>query len=292
MSKNIQFLLRSISSLAFIIIAIGSYVIVAQTTATGDWKAEYKTEKEGKIYLSFERRSEKGGKNQMGSNYAVSDLQGLTNAQLSASDTPVKFSLVREAGTIECEGKFSNGKGAGTFRFASNPQFVSAMQSRGFTFNDEKLFAAATLDLTIAFADDLKSAGFDNLKTEDLFKAVIFKVTPQFMREMASIGFPNLDMEDLVKARIFKIDADYVRQVRTMGFENEDMEAMVKLRIFKVTPEFLREVQAEGLNNLSVEDATKLRIFKIDADFIRKAKADGVPLEVEKLVQKRISSKK
>jgi len=288
MSKNIQNLLRSISSLAFIIIVVGSYVIVAQTTATGDWKAEYKAEKEGKIYLSFERRSEKGGKNQMGSNYALTDLQGLTNAQLSASDTPVKFSLVREAGTIECEGKFSNGKGAGTFRFTSNPQFVSAMQSRGFSLPDEKLFAAATLNLTTAFVDDLKSAGFDNLETEDLFKAVIFKITPQFMREMATVGFPNLDMEDLVKARIFKIDADYVGQVRAMGFENENMEAMVKLRIFKVTPEFLREVQAEGLNNLSVEDATKLRIFKIDADFIRKAKADGVPLQVEKLVEKKI----
>lgn len=291
MSKNIQFLLRSISSLAFIIIVIGSYVIVAQTVMTGDWKAEYKAEKDGKIYLSFERRSEKG-KNQMGSNYLLSDLQGLTNAQLSASDTPVKFSLVREAGTIDCEGKFSNGKGAGTFRFTSNPQFVSAMQSRGFTLTDEKLFAAATLNLTTALVDDLKSVGFDNLKTEDLFKAVIFKITPQFMREMNAVGFPNLDMEDLVKARIFKIDADYVGQVRAMGFENEDMEAMVKLRIFKVTPEFLREVQAEGLTNISVEDATKLRIFKIDADFIRRAKADGVPLEVEKLVQKRISSKK
>jgi hypothetical protein len=31
-----------------------------------------------------------------------------------------------------------------------------------------------------------------------------------------------------------------------------------------------------------------MRIFKIDSGFIRQAKADGVPLEVEKLVQKRI----
>jgi hypothetical protein len=42
------------------------------------------------------------------------------------------------------------------------------------------------------------------------------------------------------------------------------------------------------LTDLSVEDLVKMRIFKIDADFIRRAKADGVPLEVEKLVQRRI----
>lgn len=286
MSKNIQNLLKSIS--VFIIIAIGSYVIVAQTTViTGDWKAQYKAEKDGKIHLSFERRSEKGT-NQMGSNYLLSDLQGLTNAQLSASDTPVKFSLVREAGTIDCEGKFNNGKGIGTFRFTSNPQFVSAMQSRGFTFSDEKLFSAATLNLTTAFVDDLKSVGFDNLKTEDLFKAVIFKVTPQFMREMASIGFPNLDMEELVKARIFKIDADYARQVKEMGFGTESLEELVKLRIFKVTPEFIREVQSEGLNNLTAEQVVKLRIFKIDGEFIRQARAENVPVNVEDLVKKRI----
>jgi hypothetical protein len=31
-----------------------------------------------------------------------------------------------------------------------------------------------------------------------------------------------------------------------------------------------------------------MHIFKIDSDFIRQAKAEGVPLEVERLVQRRI----
>jgi hypothetical protein len=31
-----------------------------------------------------------------------------------------------------------------------------------------------------------------------------------------------------------------------------------------------------------------MRIFKIDTEFIRQAKAEGVPLEVEKLVQRRL----
>jgi len=32
----------------------------------------------------------------------------------------------------------------------------------------------------------------------------------------------------------------------------------------------------------------KMRIFKIDAAFIRQSRAEGVPLNVEKLVEKRI----
>ncbi|HEX8250101.1 MAG TPA: hypothetical protein VF599_18145 [Pyrinomonadaceae bacterium] len=300
MSKKFQVLLRSVFSFAFIVLVFGSYVIVAQTTLTGDWKAEAKSEKHlEKIHLSFSRRSEKGGMNQHGSSFEYADLQGLSREQALGSGA-VKFSLVREAGTIECEGRFDGtGKGSGTFRFTGNQQFVSAMKSRGFDFEatdggkkradlDERLFAATTINVTTAFADDLLSANFGKLTVDDLFKAAIFKITPQFMSEMKASGFPNLGMEELVKARIFKIDANFVREVTQMGFDKEPFESLVKMRIFKVTPEFITEVKNEGLANLDIEDLVKMRIFKIDGPFIRQAKSEGVPLEVEKLVQKRI----
>lgn len=285
--------------LAFVIaiIVIGNYVIVAQRTMTGDWKARLDSDEPNKIYLSFERRTERG-KNQHGSSYDFSDLQNLSVAQAKGSGA-VKFSLVREAGTIECEGNFASGKGAGTFRFTANPQFVSAMKTRGFDFEavaasdkdqnlEEKIFAAATLNVTTALADDLLSADFGKLEVEDLFKAAIFKVDSKFMSEMKNSGFQNLTFEDLVKARIFKIDAGFAREIAAMGYDKEPFESLVKMRIFKVTPEFITETRNAGLTDLDVEDLVKMKIFKIDAAFIRQAKADGVPLEVEKLVEKRI----
>ena len=296
MSKTIQILFRV--AMAFIVIVIGNYVIVAQNAITGDWKAEIKADKPGKIYLSFERRNAGGGKSQMGQTYEFSELQGLSPSQASGNGS-VRFSLVREAGTIDAEGSFQNGKGSGTFRFTPNSEFVSAMKSRGFDFEsifsgkdrdnvEERLFAAATLNVTSALADDLLSANFGKLGVDDLFKAAIFKVDSKFMTEMKASGFPNLGMEELVKARIFKIDADFVRQAAQMGFDKEPFESLVKMRIFKVTPEFISEARSEGLTNLDVEDLVKMKIFKIDAEFIRQAKAEGVPLDVEKLVQKRI----
>jgi hypothetical protein len=293
-----QLLTRSLLSLAFILLVAGSlHTATAQTVLAGDWKASIEPEKSGKIYLSFERRSDNGHQNQMGSTYDYADLQGLTRAQVQ-SGGPVKFSLVREAGTIECEGSFQNGKGSGTFRFTGNQSFVSAMKSRGFDFEEKssnagrdsenRLFAATTLNVTTALADDLLSANFGRLDVDDLFKAAIFKVDSKFMREMKASGFPNLGMEELVKARIFKIDADFVSQVTQMGFDKESFESLIKMRIFKVTPEFIAEARSEGLTNLTIEDLVKLRIFKIDSEFIRQARAEGVPLDVEKLVQKRI----
>lgn len=274
-------------------------VTAAQTVIKGDWKAEFKPEKQDKIYLSFSRQTERGSQNQHSSNYLLNDLQGLSSSQLSASDANVNFRLAREAGTIECQGKFTNGRGSGTFRFTANPQFVSAMKSRGFDFEkpsenkfdrepENRLFAAATLNVTTALADDLLSANFGKLDTDDLFKAAIFKVDSKFMKEMKASGFPNLDFDDLVKARIFKIDGEYLRQLNASGFGKEPFENVVKMKIFNITPEFIAEVRSEGLNNLSIEELTKMKIFNINGAFIRQAKAEKVDLNVESLVRRKL----
>jgi hypothetical protein len=286
--------LTVVTSLALIAWVTSSNAI-AQNVTTGDWTASLQ-DNSTKINLNFEQRSEKRGRHQMGQTFEFADLQGLSREQ-ALNGGPVKFSLVREAGRIDCEGSFQNGKGSGTFRFTANLSFVSAMKSRGFNFDtdsgderhsENRLFAATTLNVTTALADDLSSAGFGKLQVEDLFKAAIFKIDSKFMREMKASGFADLGMEELVKARIFKIDAEFVMQVSQMGFDKEPFESLVKMRIFKITPEFITEVRNEGLTNLVVEDIVKLRIFKIDGEFIRQAKAEGVPLEVERLVQRRI----
>jgi hypothetical protein len=300
MSQKIRMLV--ILSLVMVVAAAGAivitdYSVAAQSAIAGEWTGSL-GKNDSKVNLNFERRSDKGRKNQFGQSYEFAELQGLTREQ-ALRDGPVRFSLVREAGTIDCEGSFQNGKGSGTFRFSPSQAFVSAMKSRGYDFQkdspsteegrfEDRLFTAAALNVTTALADDLNSAGFGNLGVNDLFKAAIFKVDSAFMREMKATGFPNMGMEELVKARIFKLDAKFVREAAQMGFDKEPFENLVKLRIFKVTPQFIAEVRGEGLNNLSLEELVKLQIFKIDGEFIRKAKAEGVPLEVERLVERRI----
>lgn len=300
MSKMMRGLLGFVVAMGFVgafwVITPNMPHVLAQSTTTGEWKASINKDN-SKINLSLERRSDRGGHSQMGQTYEFSDFQGL-NRETAVNGGPVKFSLVREAGRIDFEGNFENGKGSGTFNFTGNPSFVSAMKSRGFDFeersngrrdNDEdRLFAATTLNVTTALADDLNSLGFGKLNVDDLFKAAIFEIDSTFAREMKASGFENLGMEELVKARIFKIDAGFVRQVAQMGFEKEPFESLVKMQIFKVTPEFISEVRNEGLTDLQVEELVKLRIFKIDGQYIREAKADGVPLEVERLVQRKI----
>ena len=319
MKINLRIWTGTALALSLLVLTACARPALAQETLTGTWEgsvgdkyadrkfgkkfeksgegAEEEREKRDGLHLSLERRNEGRGRTQMGQTFDFSELQGLTRAQAEAGG-PVRFALVREAGRVDLEGSFQNGKGSGTFTFTPNASFIGAMKSRGFDFEktrwrddgsepENKQFAAAMLNVTTALADDLLSADFGPLDVDDLFKAAIFHVDSRFMREMKASGYP-LRMEELVKARIFKIDADFLREVARLGFDKEPFESLVKMRIFKVTPEFVAEARAEGLGDLTIEQLVKLRIFNIDADFIRRARAEGVPLEVEALVQERI----
>jgi hypothetical protein len=285
---------------SFAIFAASLVTANAQTTLTGEWRASL-TRDDSKINLNFERKNEKGGRNSMGQTYEFSEL-GLTREQV-VNGGPVRFSLMREAGTIECEGNFENRKGSGSFRFTGNQAFLAAMKSRGFDFEqssknydedhpaENRLFAATALNVTTALADDLLSAGF-KMDVGDLFKAAIFKVDSKFMREMKATGYANLDFDDLVKAKIFHIDAEFVREAAQMGFDKQPFENLVKMSIFKITPQFVAGLRNEGLTDLTMEQMVKLKIFNIDAEAIRKARAEGVPLTVDKLVEWKLGVKR
>jgi hypothetical protein len=305
MSKHVRAFAHPFLVLALLFLAAAAVPAVwpshagAQSVLTGEWTASIDSDAPDRLQLNFERRTEKGGRSQMGQDHDFAELRGLTREQVRRGGA-VKFSLSREAGTVECEGSFRDGRGSGTFRFTASPGFVAAMRSRGFDFeadegsrgdgrdHENRLFAAMALNVTTALADDLLSAGFNRLTVGDLFKAAIFKVDSGFARELKAAGLPDLGMDDLVKARIFKLDAAFISEVARMGFEGQPMESLVKLRIFKVTPEFIAQARGEGLTDLSIEDLVKMKIFNIDSAFIRRAKAEGVPLEIEELVRRRI----
>jgi len=247
MSKILKSLMIALALLSL----CGASTAQSQQTLTGTWTASV-NDTSNKIQLNLALRSERGN-HQSGQSFEYSELQGLSSEQAHGSGA-VKFSLVREAGRIDCEGSFQNGKGSGTFIFTGNQTFIANMKTRGFDFEkhtginhpedpEERLFVATTVNVTTALADDLLASGFSSLNVDDLFKAAIFNVDGQFIREMKASGF-SLGMEDLVKARIFKVDPSFVAKAAEMGFANESFDSLVKMQIFKVTPEFVALIPA------------------------------------------------
>ena len=75
-------------------------------------------------------------------------MRGLSIAQATGSGAAVNFQIVRDAGTLNCEGWFKNGSGSGHFTFTPNQSFANEMRSLGYqNMTDETLFSMAVHDI-------------------------------------------------------------------------------------------------------------------------------------------------
>jgi uncharacterized protein (UPF0335 family) len=248
----------------------------AQPAMTGQWIARFDARQPAVINMMFSRQDEKGSSYSTTDNISRGELQGLPSDISSLAKTNVNFRVVREAGTFDCEGYFSAGKGVGFWTLAPSQSFVSAMHSRGYdNLTEEDLLRAALHNLTTKFIEDLKSVGYDHLEFQQLLRAAGHEVTASFIREMQAAGYQGLSMEELVRARNHEINSQYIKEAQAMGFEKQPLESLIRLRNHEVTQEFINQMRSVGFDNLSIEELIRLKNHDITPQFVNDLKAEG-----------------
>lgn len=243
---------------------------------SGEWTGEISEKHPGQIQLNFSRHSDKEGYNgMMGETFKTSDLQGFT-ADISPTKTDMKFSLVREAGTISCEGAFKDGRGSGFWTFTADATFAAAMRQRGFNgLTDDDMLRAAFHNLTTKYADEIRVAGYDKLTFDELSRAAGHEITIAYIQELGQAGYEHLSMEDLIRASNHEIDAAYIREVRAMGFDKQPLETIIRLRNHEITPDFIAKMRSAGFGDLSIDDLIRLQNHEITPEFVAEIKAEG-----------------
>jgi beta-lactamase regulating signal transducer with metallopeptidase domain len=220
----------------------------AENTMTGEWKAEFDSDDNGKISLHFQKRSKRGGFNESINILPLSELEGLPTADAFSGRATVAFRIVREAGIFTCEGYFNEGKGTGFWTLTPSQNFVSEMRRHGYdNLPENYLFYAATENITVKLFEDLESAGY-GLSFKELIQAASYKITPELIDAWRAAGFNNLSFKELTQ----------------LG-ENG------------VKPEFINEIKAEGFPELSLQQAVRLKTHDVDRDFIKRVRASGFP---------------
>jgi len=254
----------------------------------GAWTAE--SEGSGRMHINLTRHD-----NNFGETMNVADFTGLSAATLDAvTQTPVKFELRREAGTIALEGTFKNGDGAGQFTFTPNPSYASTLRTLGVTFDDDKewtdsrLMEMAVLDVSTDYIRSMQAEGFHETGNKYV-EMRIFKVTPEYVRAMRAAGYPDLTAQQLVESRIHKATPEFASAMAALGYDHVPFRQLVEFRIFKVTPELLRDLKAEGYDHIPAQRLVEMRIHGVTPEFIRELKDAGYEhVPVEKLVEMKI----
>jgi hypothetical protein len=256
----------------------------------GTWVASV-DEKE--LRLTLHPKGETG--NQSSLSAPLNAFQGLSTTEGSSAP----FKLVREAGTFDFQGRFTDQQGTGTWKFSPDATYAKKLADLGLSqpkANEQTLLAL--FDVGPRRIQALKAEGVQVSSTDDLLQAGIFQITPDYARAMAKAGYPKLTLKELVQSRIhgvtperiqaladvgFKalsqesllsmnihgVSPDFIREMRGLGFKDLDADTLVSLRIHGVTPAFVKEMRDQGFTGATADDFVSMRIHGIDSVFIR-----------------------
>src|SRR5256885_16583302 len=87
--------------------------------AGGQWLID-RSEGNGRIHLNV-RYGEGEHYSNWGRRISLSEIQGLSAADMDGAGKAVQFRIVRPAGMLMCEGWFKSGEGSGHFTYQPNP---------------------------------------------------------------------------------------------------------------------------------------------------------------------------
>src|SRR5581483_11996335 len=80
------------------------------------------------------------------------------------ANSNLRFTLNREAGVVNFEGLFREGRGVGEFLFLPNMSFVATLRQLGYDEpGSQKLFSMAIHDVSTRFMTEMKQLGYDKV---------------------------------------------------------------------------------------------------------------------------------
>ena len=213
-------------------------------------------------------------------------FQGLDLEQRGKHD--VQFAVAREAGRFDCEGYLNNSVGAGVFLFTPEARFTKAMAELGFSGIDEPMqFAMATIDVTTAFARQMKAEKLSGLTTDKLMALKIFDVTPQYLQEMRNEGLPMTEVDKVIAFRVHGLEAARVRAFRKLGIDADENQ-LIAMQVHGATPEWVAEVR-KSFGDVDVDKLVAMRVHGVTPEYIAQMKSRGLKgLSIDKLIEMRV----
>jgi hypothetical protein len=278
----------------FLLLAVSAAPAFAEDIR-GAWTADASDTVAGRIHMQLNRRH-----SNFGQTMDLSSFTGLTAAQVNAAaQTPVTFSLRREAGTVNFEGTFKGGFGAGQFAFTANPAYIETIRNLGISVEpkktkhlgkpvDERLMFLAINDVSTNFIRSMIAEGY-RVSLDDYLQFRIFRVTPELVRELRTLGYDDIPADELVESQIHRVTPTFIREMRSAGFEGASLKQLKSAGIHGVTPEFVRELRAAGYRDLSLDRYAEFRIHRVTPEYIRALRDAGyADIPARKLIEMKI----
>jgi hypothetical protein len=284
--------LQSLHAIAWVVAVMAAALstpLAAQVAPSGLWQVRYDPEKD-RVQLNLEDYDERRGHGGMtGFGVLPSQLTGLSQSQLSSAEGPVRFQLIRDAGTFSFEGQIYRGRGNGTFNFIPNSRFGGELAKRGYarpTANEQ--FLLALHDVGYALIDELRTQGYDRPSVDDLVTMGMHGVRFEYVRGLGSLGYRVGNTDRLVELRDHGVTPAFITGLASAGFAKLSMDELLKLRDHGVTPQYISGMSTAGYGKRSAEELLQLRDHGVTPAYITGlAKAGYSGLSADELLNAR-----
>ena len=193
----------------------------------GEWTLS-QSEDPGKIRLFLHSESDGNHNFSSSSDWNAAELKGLDWKTAGMHD--VRFSIARDAGTIDGEGFLKDGSGAGLFTFRGNAKY----------------------------SQEMAALGFPGVTDDELFAYTLHDVSLEFVRGIKAAGITDVDKDKLIAFRIHGVSPEFVRQIHAAGVNENEADKLIAFRIHGVSPEFVRDIHAAGLDTARLGEADRL----------------------------------
>lgn len=277
---------RSLTHLATLLMAwVGLSSVSIAATDVGQLSFRLETSAKGEPRFSLWDGGARGSN--FNSNLPWSELQGINQAALaSASAQPVRFSLVREAGRIDCSGTARGGSGSGTCKFTADQAFASLLAQRGIgRVTDRDALGLTLVGAKRQLLDALSAARYATPNIGDFTGLAALNVTSDYIADLSARGYRPERLSDLIAFKALGVTPAYVEQLRSAGFGKPKADEIVQLKALEVSPAYLASLGRVGYDRLPVSSIIQLKALDVTADYIAGFQRLGHRLSVNQLVQ-------
>ncbi|HKX91817.1 MAG TPA: hypothetical protein VJM15_05250 [Sphingomicrobium sp.] len=242
----------------------------------------------GRIHASFRDESRARGDGNWSTGFDPSDLAGLDVASFRASGSrPIHFSLVREAGRLDCSGNGGDRHAAGNCTFAPDPAFTQLLASRGIGQPTRaEAFGLMALDVRRALVDGLVAAGYPTPSIDDLMALTALGANRAYIDGMARAGYRPKSLKSLIEFKALGITPEWISGFARIGYANMPGDDLVQLKALGVTPDFIAGFNRAGYGRLAVDQLVQLKALGVTPDYALAANRQADRrLSVDQLVE-------
>ena len=279
--------LAFVGALLFAFLSISS----ACTAQSAEWihfTLEPKPSGPGKIQASFRSGTREHGENNWESGFLPSDLMGLDVAGFrGAGSRPLRFSVIREAGRLDCSGHGGESYAAGYCSFAADPRFTQLLESRGIGRpTQEQAFGLMAVNARGELIDAVSAARYPTPSIENLMALSALNVTGGYISEMARAGYRPATIQSLIEFKALNITPEWIAGFVRIGYGNVPGEQLVQLKALNITPDYIAGFDRIGYRHLPADQLVQLKAMNVTPEFVQRIEAvDSARPSVDKLVQ-------